>query len=164
MTVIPRRNWKQWQCMIFLLRWGGGGGGGGVGGWGKVGDNVHYGLCENSEYRFALSLKIGFVTLEPLRDSEKLCILLKGCVQWTCVSDMKIVHKIRRDRIENVFWALFQYIKGLLLQGAKPGPSNSNKWLKSENNVTWSKKATEIVSLLCALYALKHDKTLFLAV
>ena len=70
---------------VFLFFWGGGG-------------NVPYGLCENGEYRFALLLKIGFVTLDPLRDSDKLCILLKGFVQGTCVSDMKIVHKICRDR------------------------------------------------------------------
>ena len=28
-----------------------------------------------------------------------------------------------------------------------PGPSNSNRWLKSENKATWSKKASEIGSL-----------------
>ena len=33
------------------------------------------------------------------------------------------------------------------MQGAKPGPSYSNKWLKSENKASSSKKATEIGSL-----------------
>ena len=87
MTVMLRRNWKQWLCIILFFFFFGGGGG-----------NVPYGVCENGEYRFALLLKIGFVTLDPLRDSDKLCILLKGFVQGTCVSDMKIVHKICRDR------------------------------------------------------------------
>ena len=36
--------------------------------------------------------------LRPPRDSGKLCILLKGFVSATCVSDMKIVHKIRPER------------------------------------------------------------------
>ena len=40
-------------------------------------------------------LKIGFVTLDPPRDSDELCILLQGFVWETYVSDMKIVHKIR---------------------------------------------------------------------
>ena len=33
------------------------------------------------------------------------------------------------------------------MKGAKPGPSYSNKWLKSENKASSSKKATEIGSL-----------------
>ena len=37
MTVIPRRNWKQWHMHNVFLAGGGGGGG----------DKVHYGLCEN---------------------------------------------------------------------------------------------------------------------
>ena len=38
MTVIPRRNWKQWHMHnVFLAGEGGGEGG----------DKVHYGLCEN---------------------------------------------------------------------------------------------------------------------
>ena len=48
--------------------------------------------------RFAVFLKIGFVTLDPPRDSDKLCILLQGFVWETYVSDMKIVHKIRSER------------------------------------------------------------------
>ena len=43
-------------------------------------------------------LKIGFVTLDPPRDSDKLCILLQGFVWETYVSDLKIVHKIRSER------------------------------------------------------------------
>ena len=38
--------------------------------------------------------KIGFVTLDPPRVSDKLRILLQGFVWETCASDMKIVHKI----------------------------------------------------------------------
>ena len=41
MTVIPRRNWKQWLCTIFFCGRGGGGGG--------EGHKVHYGLCKNGE-------------------------------------------------------------------------------------------------------------------
>ena len=37
---------------------------------------------------FWLLLKIGFVTLDPPRDSDKLCILLEGFVWETYVSDM----------------------------------------------------------------------------
>ena len=47
---------------------------------------------------FLLLLKIGSVTLDPPRDSDKLCILLQGFVWETYVSDMKIVHKIRSER------------------------------------------------------------------
>ena len=36
-------------------------------------------------------------------DSDKLCILLQGFVWETYVSDMKIFHKIRSDRFQNVF-------------------------------------------------------------
>ena len=43
-------------------------------------------------------LKIGFVTLVPLRDSDKLCVLLHGFVGATCFSDMNIVHKTRTER------------------------------------------------------------------
>ena len=44
-------------------------------------------------------LKIGFVTLDPPRDSDKLCILLKlSFVLATYFSDIKIVHKIRSER------------------------------------------------------------------
>ena len=50
------------------------------------------------EKRFLLLLKIGFVTLDPPRDSGKLCILLQGFVWETYVSYMKIVHKIRSER------------------------------------------------------------------
>ena len=39
-----------------------------------------------------------FVTLEPRRDSDKLRILLQSFVWETCISDMKIVHKIRSER------------------------------------------------------------------
>ena len=38
-------------------------------------------------------------------DSDKLCILLQGFVWETYVSDMKIFHKIRSDRFQNVFSA-----------------------------------------------------------
>ena len=47
---------------------------------------------------FLLLLKLGFVTLDPPRDSDKLCILLQGFVWETYVSVMKIVHKIRSER------------------------------------------------------------------
>ena len=44
-------------------------------------------------------LKIGYVTLDPPRDSDKLCILLKlSFVLATCFSDIEIVHKIRSER------------------------------------------------------------------
>ena len=44
-------------------------------------------------------LKIGFVALDPPRDSVKLCILLKlSFVLATCFSDIKIVHKVRSER------------------------------------------------------------------
>ena len=45
-----------------------------------------------------LLLKIGFVTLVPLRDLDKLCILLHGFVEATCFSNMNIVHKTRTER------------------------------------------------------------------
>ena len=45
-----------------------------------------------------LLLKIGFVTLDPPRDSDKLCILFQGFVWETYDSDMKIVQKIRSER------------------------------------------------------------------
>ena len=48
--------------------------------------------------RFLLLLKIGFVTLDPPHDSDKLCILLQGFVWETYISDMKIVHKIHSER------------------------------------------------------------------
>ena len=38
------------------------------------------------------------ITLDPPRDSDKLCILLQGFVWETCVSDMKTVLKIRSER------------------------------------------------------------------
>ena len=40
-SVIPRRNWKQWLCNFF--------GGGEGGGWGQGVNKVYYGLCENDE-------------------------------------------------------------------------------------------------------------------
>ena len=44
-------------------------------------------------------LKIGYVTLDPPRDSDKLYILLKlSFVLATCFSDIEIVHKIRSER------------------------------------------------------------------
>ena len=44
-------------------------------------------------------LKIDYVTLDPPRDSDKLCILLKlSFVLATCFSDIEIVHKIRSER------------------------------------------------------------------
>ena len=49
------------------------------------------------QLRFPLLLKIGFVTLDPLHDSDKLHILLQGFVWETCVSDMKVVHKLRSE-------------------------------------------------------------------
>ena len=39
----------------------------------------------------------GFVTLDPPSDSDKLCILLQGFVWETCVSYMKVDHKIRSE-------------------------------------------------------------------
>ena len=50
-------------------------------------------LASLSQLRFPLLPKIGFVTLDPLHDSDKLRILLQGFVWETCISDMKIVHK-----------------------------------------------------------------------
>ena len=55
------------------------------------------------------------------------------------------------------------------MQGAKPGPSYSNKWLKSENKASSSKKATEIGSLALSqsdstLCNETYDIALFLAV
>ena len=50
-------------------------------------------LASLSQLHFPLLLKIGFVTLDPLHDSDKLRILLQGFVWETCISDMKIVHK-----------------------------------------------------------------------
>ena len=41
---------------------------------------------------------LGFVTLDPPRDSEKLCILLQGFAWEAYVSDIKIVHKICSER------------------------------------------------------------------
>ena len=38
------------------------------------------------------------ITLDPPRDSDKLCILLQGFAWETCVSDMKTVLKIRSER------------------------------------------------------------------
>ena len=61
--------------------------------------------------RFLLLLKIGFVTLDPPRDSDKLCILLQGFVWETYVSDMKIVHKIRSERFQNVFLSIIPIYK-----------------------------------------------------
>ena len=55
-------------------------------------------LASLSQLRFPLLLKIGFVTLDPLHDSDKLRILLQGFVWETYVSDMKIVHKIGIER------------------------------------------------------------------
>ena len=69
--------------------------------------------------RFALLLKIGFVTLEPPRDSDKLYIIFKGFVWVTCVSDMKIVPKIHMSVFEMFFWASFLYIKGITAMGSK---------------------------------------------
>ena len=37
--------------------------------------------------------------------------LLKGFVWATCVSDMKIIHKIRSERFQSVFSPLFQYTR-----------------------------------------------------
>ena len=46
MTVIPRRNWKQWSWICFCFF----GGGVGLGlGWRKV-NKVHYSLCENGDF------------------------------------------------------------------------------------------------------------------
>ena len=59
--------------------------------------------------RFALLLKIGFVTLEPPRDSDKLYIIFKGFVWVTCVSDMKIVPKIHMSVFEMFFELHFIY-------------------------------------------------------
>ena len=53
-------------------------------------------LASLSQLRFPL-LNLGFVTLDPPHDSDKLRILLQGFVWETCVSDMKIVHKIRSE-------------------------------------------------------------------
>ena len=50
-------------------------------------------LASFSQLRFPLLPKIGFVTLDPPHDSDKLRILLQGFVWETCISDMKIVHK-----------------------------------------------------------------------
>ena len=50
-------------------------------------------LASLSQLCFPLLPKIGFVTLDPLHDSDKLRILLQGFVWETCISDMKIVHK-----------------------------------------------------------------------
>ena len=57
-------------------------------------------FCEwlRTRVDYILLLKIGFVTLDPPRDSDKLCILLQGFVWETYVSDMKIVQKIRSER------------------------------------------------------------------
>ena len=48
-------------------------------------------LASLSQLRFPLLLKIGFVTLDPPHDSDKLRILLQGFVWETYVSNMKIV-------------------------------------------------------------------------
>ena len=70
---------------------------------------LHYDakFCESHvfsvEYRFLLLLKIGFVTLDPPCDSDKLCILRQGFVWETYVSDMKIVHKICSERFKMFF-------------------------------------------------------------
>ena len=50
-------------------------------------------LTSLSQLRFPLLPKIGFVTLDPPHDSDKLRILLQGFVWETCISDMKVVHK-----------------------------------------------------------------------
>ena len=50
-------------------------------------------LASLSQLRFPLLPKIGFVTLDPPHDSDKLRILLQGFVWETCICDMKIVHK-----------------------------------------------------------------------
>ena len=55
-------------------------------------------LASLSQLRFPLLPKIGFVTLDPPHDSDKLRILLQGFVWETYVSDMKIVHKIGIER------------------------------------------------------------------
>ena len=54
-------------------------------------------LASLLQLRFPLLLKIGFVTLDPLHVSDKLHILLQGFVWETYVSDMKVVHKLRRE-------------------------------------------------------------------
>ena len=65
-----------------------------------------------------------------------------------------------------IFSGITQYIKGNTAIGSKTWSSKSNKWLKSENKATRSKKATEIGSLALCLrrrkhrYAPKHDITL----
>ena len=42
--------------------------------------------------------------------------------------------------------------------GGKPGPSNSNNRLQSENKATWSKKATEIGSVAPSSDGIKYWK------
>ena len=60
---------------------------------------------------------------------------------------MEIIHKIRNERFYVFVSFILIYKRHYLLQyGVKPGPSNSNKRLKSENRATWSKQATEIGS------------------
>ena len=50
-----------------------------------------------NQQRFALFWKVGFVTLGSPCDSDKLFILLKGFVWATCISNMKIIHKIHNE-------------------------------------------------------------------
>ena len=47
-TVIPKRNWKQWLCKIFLGGWGGG-----------AVNKLYYGLCEGHEWAEFTSLPPG---------------------------------------------------------------------------------------------------------
>ena len=68
-------------------------------------------LASLSQFRFPLLPKIGFVTLDPPHDSDKLRILLQGFVWETCISDMKIVHKIRIERFLKCFLSLIPICK-----------------------------------------------------
>ena len=50
---------------------------------------------------------------------------------------MEIIHKIRNERFYVFVSFILIYKRHYLLQyGVKPGPSNSNKRLKSENRAT----------------------------
>ena len=52
----------------------------------------------NNQERVCWELRQKASSYNYSRDSDKLCILLQGFVWETCVSDMKIVHKIRSER------------------------------------------------------------------
>ena len=55
--------------------------------------------AQNTQLKLGVAFSyLGFVTIDPPRDSDKLRILLQGFVWETYVSDMKIVHKIRSER------------------------------------------------------------------